>query len=55
LKPDRAIFHLAKEKFSVDPRYTLFVDDKIENVESAIQAGFQGVQFKDNKTFLAHL
>lgn len=41
VKPDPAIFHLIRERYSLIPERTLFIDDTLENVESARREGFQ--------------
>lgn len=42
VKPDPAIFELARDRFSLDPVRTLFVDDLPANVEAAERLGFVG-------------
>ena len=44
-KPDRRIFELVVERFSVDPARAVFVDDKQVNVDAARGVGFHGVVF----------
>jgi 2-haloacid dehalogenase len=46
-KPDPAIFHLACERFGVEPATTVFIDDHAPNVESAANLGFTAIQFTD--------
>lgn len=45
LKPDHAIYQHFLETFKLDPATLLFIDDRAENVEAAIQCGFNAVQF----------
>lgn len=45
-KPDPAIFHLARERFAVDPQETLFVDDLEENIRVARELGFAAHLFE---------
>jgi HAD superfamily hydrolase (TIGR01509 family) len=40
VKPDPRIFRLAQERFGLDPRETLFVDDMPANVAAARRQGF---------------
>ena len=47
IKPDPAIFHLAVERFDVEPQSTVFVDDSRPNVEAAAALGFQTHHFKE--------
>lgn len=48
LKPDKEIFRLFCEKFSLYPRECVFVDDSQANVKSASEEGFSGIWFKGN-------
>ncbi|MGB7404262.1 MAG: HAD family phosphatase [Pacificimonas sp.] len=47
VKPDPAIFELAKSRFGVASGNSLFVDDRPENVEAARDAGFEAHLFVD--------
>ncbi len=47
VKPDPAIYALAVERFGVEPGQTLFVDDRAENVDGALAAGFEVHRFVD--------
>ena len=44
-KPDPAIFHYMLERLQVSPDETLFVDDTVQNLVGARQAGLQTVHF----------
>ncbi len=44
-KPDPAIYKLLLEKFNLNPKETLFIDDRIENVQAARDLGIEAVQF----------
>ena len=46
LKPDKEIFRLFCEKFSLSPSECVFVDDSQANVKSASEEGFSGIWFK---------
>jgi 2-haloacid dehalogenase len=50
LKPDPAIYALALERFGLAPGEGLFIDDRQDNVEGAVRAGFVGHQFRDAPT-----
>lgn len=54
-KPDPAIYHLAIDRFGIDPAQTLFIDDRDVNIESAIACGLQGHVFRDAETLQADL
>ncbi|MEC8135227.1 MAG: HAD family phosphatase [Pseudomonadota bacterium] len=45
-KPDAAIFDMARDRFQVEPKTTLFIDDGQKNVDAAIAAGFQAILFE---------
>lgn len=47
-KPNPGIYHLALERVQVTPVEAVFVDDFIENVESAHQVGMQAIHFRDS-------
>ncbi|WP_339703983.1 HAD family phosphatase [uncultured Sphingosinicella sp.] len=45
VKPDPAIFALAKRRFPVDPARALFIDDRDDNIAAAEAAGYRGHVF----------
>jgi len=48
LKPDRQIFRLFCNKFSLLPDESVFIDDSPANVKSATEEGFAGLVFNGN-------
>jgi putative hydrolase of the HAD superfamily len=44
-KPDPAIYRYALERLGTRPGETLFLDDKLENVDAAIEMGMKGLVF----------
>jgi 2-haloacid dehalogenase len=55
-KPSPAFYHALTTTFSLKPAYTLFIDDRLDNVEAASKAGYRSHQFLDNlslQTFLS--
>lgn len=50
LKPDHAIYKHFLETFKLDPATLLFIDDRAENVEAAIECGFNAIQFTNAET-----
>lgn len=54
-KPDPAIYHLAIDRFGIDPARTLFIDDREANIEGAIACGLQGHLFRDAEALQAEL
>ena len=47
IKPDKAIFHLLAEKFSLTPEETLYIDDSLPNILSAQSVGFQAWHYTE--------
>ena len=46
VKPDRAIFRVLLDRYRLDPRATVYVDDLPANVEQARSMGMDGVLFR---------
>lgn len=55
VKPDRAIFDLLVSRYGLDPSTTLFVDDRDDNVDGALRAGWQAVRFESVPQLRAEL
>ncbi len=55
VKPDPAIYRLAIARFGIDPARSLFIDDRQDNIASAIACGLQGHVFRDTATLEADL
>ena len=49
MKPNEEIFKLALKRFNLIPNDTLFIDDKIENINSAKKLNFNTVHLIDPK------
>ena len=49
-KPDPAIYALLCQRYSIAPERAVFIDDKLENVETARQLGMHGIHFTDPQT-----
>jgi 2-haloacid dehalogenase len=54
-KPDPQIFRLLAQRFDVDPRRAVFVDDAAPNVEAAAALGYHAVLFTGTDAFRAEL
>jgi 2-haloacid dehalogenase len=50
IKPDREIYDHHVSAFDLEPAATLFIDDSRKNVDGAIAAGWNAVQFTDATT-----
>lgn len=46
-KPDPKAFLYTLEKLGLEPRQTIFIDDKEENVEGAQKLGIKGIVYRD--------
>ena len=49
MKPDTAIYKLAKNRFKLNPEVTVFIDDKQENIEAAKRLNFKTIHLIDPK------
>ncbi len=55
VKPDPAIFHLARARFGLAPKAGLFLDDREDNAAAADAHGFVGHHFTDADAARAHI
>ena len=55
VKPDKKIFELAIDKFNLTPNETIFIDDRIENINSAQNLNFKTVHLTDPKRIKAKI
>jgi putative hydrolase of the HAD superfamily len=54
-KPEAAIYAHAAEGLKTDPAHILFIDDRQDNVEAAIAAGMQAIQYRDHDSFVREM
>src|ERR1035437_6908041 len=54
-KPDPAIYRYMQEKLGTRPEETLFIDDKLENIEASRALGMQAIQFSTVERLRADL
>ena len=47
IKPDPAIYELAISRFDLIPQETLFIDDRLDNIEAAQNLNFQTIHLTD--------
>ena len=45
MKPDPVMYRTVTERYGLTPERTLFIDDNPQNIEAALQAGWQGFCF----------
>lgn len=55
LKPDPRIFEVFAQTFQIDPSQAIFIDDRRDNVEAAIEFGMRGIVFTDSQGLRAEL
>ena len=49
IKPDHAIYQLARDRFNLNPEETVFIDDKQKNIEAAKGLDFKTIHLIDPK------
>jgi len=47
IKPDPEIFHILTNTYNLNPKNSVFIDDKLKNIEAANLIGFKGIHFKN--------
>ena len=47
IKPDPAIYELAISRFDIVPQETLFIDDRLDNIQAAQNLNFQTIHLTD--------
>lgn len=52
-KPDEGIYRLTQAKLGLPPEHILFIDDFMENVQAAREAGWQAIQFQSSQQTIA--
>lgn len=55
LKPDPEIYALLLDRFAIDPRRAIFIDDVAANAKAADQFGIRGIQFQNPDALRAEL
>jgi HAD superfamily hydrolase (TIGR01509 family) len=54
-KPDAEIYRQAEERFGLEPRATVFIDDLAVNVDAARQRGWRGIHHLDHRATIEDL
>ena len=54
-KPGEEIFRILIERYAIDPGRAVFIDDTLENVETAGRLGFQCINYEDGQDLEAEL
>jgi HAD superfamily hydrolase (TIGR01509 family) len=47
MKPEAGIYAEAERRFDLDPRTTVFIDDRAENIKAARARGWSGIEHSD--------
>ena len=55
IKPDPAIYRFLLEKYDIDPKEAVFIDDTAKNIEAAESLGITGILFKDRESAVRRL
>ena len=55
IKPDPKIFELATTRFKIKPKETLFIDDNLNNINSAKKMNFITHHFKNPEKLIIDL
>ena len=55
IKPDPAIYKLAIQRFDLDPQKTVFIDDKLENIETARKLNFNTIHLTNPETIKVNI
>lgn len=55
IKPNLDIYQLAIERFDLDPHKCVFIDDKLENIETAKKLSFHTIHLTNPKTINAEI
>jgi HAD superfamily hydrolase (TIGR01509 family) len=54
-KPDPRIYQLACDRLAVRPEQVVFLDDRPDFVEAALEAGITAILFQDNEQAIADI
>lgn len=49
VKPDPAIYKLLLDRYNLDAKTCVFIDDRADNVQAAVHLGFKGIQFSKDR------
>ena len=48
VKPDPTIYKLLLERYGIEATTCVFIDDRADNVQAAVDLGFKGIQFSND-------
>ncbi|MEJ5228538.1 MAG: HAD family phosphatase [Pseudothermotoga sp.] len=55
IKPDSQIYKILIENYNIDPSKSIFIDDKLENTQTAQKIGFKVIHLKDHTVLKGEL
>ena len=55
IKPDPAIYKLAIQRFDLVPEKTVFIDDKLENIDTARKLSFNTIHLTNPETIIINI
>ena len=55
LKPFKEIYNYTLNKYNLDRKKCVFIDDRLNNVEGAVKCGIKGIQFESPKKLIIDL
>ena len=55
LKPFKEIYGFTLEKYNLDPKECVFIDDRLDNIQGAVRCGINGIQFESPEKLINEL
>ena len=55
VKPDPEIYKLLLDRYDLDAKNCVFIDDRADNVQAAVDLGFKGIQFSNDHQLFKEL
>jgi len=55
LKPFKEIYNYTLNKYNLNPKECIFIDDRLNNVEGAVKCGIEGIQFESPEKLIINL
>ena len=55
IKPDAGIYQCLFDKYILNPKECVFIDDRPENIEGGRKLGMEGIVFTDYELSLIHI
>ena len=55
LKPFKEIYDFTLEKYNLDPKECVFIDDRLDNIRGAVRCGINGIQFESPEKLINEL